>query len=350
MWLYIPSPESEFAPESDGSTLPPDSLGSTTDSPITLWLSVSGTLMQRPFSWRGWKTRPWSERLFATASKTSTNDLVEWIALSLASPAPILATLANDRESPAIPVADYSLKSCGPFAIWDAAGSFWRTSQRSLLSDWILYLQSWPKQGSMRNGCVYARPMWAPTTDEIGGSVWSTARSEDAENCGNHPQATDSLTGATREWATPTAHDAHGTNSTSTQHRDLQRESEQWMTPHTPTAHASDNSETTYLGRQIQEWMTPLANDYKGSWKPGQRRGQLSEQTESSRQDQQIPNGQISSDKPRGSRPRLNPMFTEFLMGAIPGWTIAAPTSFVASAMESWYCKLLSHLRSCLGG
>jgi hypothetical protein len=37
---------------------------------------------------------------------------------------------------------------------------------------------------------------------------WPTPRTEDSENCGNHPRRIDSLTGATRRWATPQAHDA----------------------------------------------------------------------------------------------------------------------------------------------
>lgn len=46
------------------SSLPADSCG-----PLpAAWVTLSGTPTLRPSSWRGWKTRPWSERLFTSAT------------------------------------------------------------------------------------------------------------------------------------------------------------------------------------------------------------------------------------------------------------------------------------------
>jgi hypothetical protein len=44
------------------------------------------------------------------------------------------------------------------------------------------------------------------------GKSWPSPRAEDSESCGNHPGATDSLTGATRGWARPAARDEKGAN------------------------------------------------------------------------------------------------------------------------------------------
>jgi site-specific DNA-cytosine methylase len=44
----------------------------------------------------------------------------------------------------------------------------------------------------------------------IASQNWPTPRSEDSESCGNHPNAVDSLGGASRLWTTPQAHDTHG--------------------------------------------------------------------------------------------------------------------------------------------
>ena len=54
----------------------------------------------------------------------------------------------------------------------------------------------------------------ARAIDGSGSSSWPSARTEDAESCGNHPGATDSLTGAVKTWTTPKVQDAkHATAS-----------------------------------------------------------------------------------------------------------------------------------------
>lgn len=78
LWLYIPSlavsasnpalPEfppslaSHYALVTEASTLASPS----PSQPIALCVTSSGKPMQRPLSWRGWQTRPWSQRLSGT--------------------------------------------------------------------------------------------------------------------------------------------------------------------------------------------------------------------------------------------------------------------------------------------
>ena len=71
----------------------------------------------------------------------------------------------------------------------------------------------------------------------------------------------------------------------------------------------------------------------------------------SSHQAQPTPPGPTSSPDghglPQPSTKRLNPYFTEWLMGWPIGHTIAEPSASSASEMASWRCKLRQRL-SCL--
>jgi len=133
-----------------------------------------------------------------------------------------------------------------------------------------------------------------------------------------------------------------------------------WKTPH-GMANVDRNGKSGGAGggefaKQANNWKTPDANCMKGSAQPGQRLGQLDEQAEQlwrtpsdptkrggsqpvekrlagghtvNLEDQaEHPQGQKntnagaqSSPKPRGSRPRLNVVFVEWLMGFPFLWT-----------------------------
>ena len=68
-WLYVPGLEGLNL---DSSSPSPD---------IVVWVTASGTPLQRPLSWPGWKARPWIKRLFGTISQPSqANSIAEqWI-------------------------------------------------------------------------------------------------------------------------------------------------------------------------------------------------------------------------------------------------------------------------------
>lgn len=53
--------------------------------------------------------------------------------------------------------------SRGWFAKWNPSTSEWRTPQTSLLGDSELFLETWPRWGSMRNGVSYLLPSLAHT-------------------------------------------------------------------------------------------------------------------------------------------------------------------------------------------
>ena len=68
------------------------------------------------------------------------------------------------------------------FAWYSPDTSCWKTSQRSLLTDWTPFLESWPKQGLMRNGRAYRQVLWAPAIIAIVGGALPTPVVADATN------------------------------------------------------------------------------------------------------------------------------------------------------------------------
>ena len=63
------------------------------------------------------------------------------------------------------------------FAWFDPDTSSWKTSQRSLLTDWTPFSESWPRQGLTANGRAYLQVLWAPVISVIGGGLLPTPRS-----------------------------------------------------------------------------------------------------------------------------------------------------------------------------
>lgn len=112
--------------------------------------------------------------------------------------------------------------------------------------------------------------------------LWPTPRAEDSESCGNHPGASDSLTGETRRWRTPSSCDWKGESAKSWRDRD-----------------SGDTTPT--LADQVAD----LYSRHTPPRRPRRKRG-----------------------KPICERSRvLNPRFVEALMGWPMGWSIASTGS-----------------------
>lgn len=86
---------------------------------------------------------------------------------------------------------------------------------------------------------------------------WPGARSEDAEACGNHPGAMDSLTGTTAQWKTPRASMAENGNDSGSQQRakqganlGLKDQASQWSAP---------NAEVSNDGEEPETWEARIA-------------------------------------------------------------------------------------------
>lgn len=270
------------------------SLVSNSECPDTaVWVTSSGKPTLRPFSWRGWKTRPWKQLLCGAAvSRTSTGfrGLERWISSLLGSPASPFPKRADGGACPT-PAGSFPTSS-ESFAMRECGSSSSRTCGASPGAVQTTFSGPWPISGLMRSGTCSARPTWARPTAGSGGSA---SPSEGTA------------------WATPTAH--------------TQR-----------TRHKQGGLPWAEL------WTTPGANDWKGSSRPGQRRGQLDEQVV-----HRFPLAPTISMRGADSSTtsptslRLNPRFVDWLMGWLPGWTACAP-------LETGSCRWWRRLQSeCLG-
>jgi hypothetical protein len=104
--------------------------------------------------------------------------------------------------------------------------------------------------------------------------AWPTPRQEDGESRGNHPGASDSLTGVTRNWPTPNAHDGTGARGPGfeltdghTKPHDLVKVADQWRTPDSPGTGGPRNRQGSIgdghqitIAEQAEHWPTPDAN------------------------------------------------------------------------------------------
>ena len=259
-----------------------------------------------------------------------------------------------------------------------------------------MYSETWPDSGTMRNGCVFERltserpisesesSSWpTPRATSGGGDTsaypgapyrpalaqlaqkWPTARGEDGESCGNHPDSKgDSLTGVTRTWSTASAHDGRrpGSDATSTQGANLKRDAETWATPDANRSSYSNGVMGPNIREQATQWNTPSTEDHKtdgpkalarygtddmktcdmrlrnqaGTWQTPQSRDHRSGESLKDYGNTRPLNEQVlevllpapqTPDGPQSSAPaptsplRLNPQFVEWLMGFPIGWS-----------------------------
>jgi len=162
----------------------------------------------------------------------------------------------------------------GSFASFDPATWSLRTSQHSLLEDWIPSSVALPKAGTMRSGSLYE----LPTLERpIGESGSSSSRGGSTWDRGEYPTPTaeqygSSQNGAASGHVRPT----NGTPSLSTWAR------ESWTTPKASDAERGDcpserARNTPSLVSQAPAWATPTARD----WRSGKASGAAAYSTDS---------------------------------------------------------------------
>ena len=226
-------------------------------------------------------------------------------------------------------VADSGEKWSASFARWNRDTHGWKTAQRSLLEDSDEFSETWPTSGSMRSGECWERPTLELTTSESGsgylptptassygttnngrrgdGSTYKTAGKPSLETMARH-----SL------WPTPTATlGSKGGRVTPRKSREggTLIEAVSARTWPTPTVKGNYNRKGLSsrsgdgLPTAVLKCPTPTASDWKGSARPGQRRGQLTD-----------PKMNVI---PAGGQ--LNPTWVEWLMGWPIGWTALQP-------------------------
>jgi hypothetical protein len=228
--------------------------------------------------------------------------------------------------------------------------------------------QTWPTPDTNRSSYSNGHNGFANLRETA--TLWGTPEANERANRGarrsNNPISTGGgqshLADDVELWATPAAtDDRRGTTGYSPQQiargaRVLPHDVSLWATPMA----ADDGNKATPQSKiglipQAVNWPTPSARDTKS--------GDASDETMDrnarplnevacrfSPQVPQTADGLTSSSKRHTSRRRLNPAFVCWLMGAPWWWTRAERINFAAEEMESYRCRLLSHLLNLCGG
>ena len=106
-------------------------------------------------------------------------ELVSLTALQEDSPARTFPWQEIKKESPKNPDQVCFTPSCESYAWYDQDSLSWKTWQQSLITDWTLYSESFPKQGTMQNGQLYLRVHWEPVIEEVDGGALPTPTTMD---------------------------------------------------------------------------------------------------------------------------------------------------------------------------
>lgn len=315
------------------------------------WVTSSGTPMLQPLSWRGWRNRPWIQRLCSSArfnNWTGASYAVRLMSSAAVSRASL--TLLREINSATRTIARFGTSSPASSASVDPPWSSSRTSQLSLLEeDFDLSERNyadWVSNSQIRSS--WALETLARRMSARGSSFWPTATSTDqkqsgvSENwtkeSGRHSGTT--LTDATKKWATATAHDGRrpGVEDSSTQGRNLQREANTWIGPW-----------------ENGKYPTPSASEYGtnqggAAGRVGKIRPSLKTWASSPQAPMTGENGRESSSECDSSRRRLNPAFVSWLMGYPWYWMRADPINSAAPVTRWWWRRLTSHFDSFFGG
>ena len=278
-----------------------------------LFVTASGKPTQRPSSWRGWQTRPWSRLLFGAATSPSFQPphFSEWTSsppASHASPGAVPDKVEAPRTSDG-----YGTTSHHFFAEWDREQSSWRTSHPSLFAeDWSSSSLTWPRSGSMRSGLVYARVMSEHPTSANGFSFWPTPNTphggevmseEDVLANGQTPRGKRQvhLQSLVKVWPTATAMDARSNGA---------------------EAYSTDSGRhlgTTLTDAAVRLWTTPKARDATNKDCPAERRRRTPNLNVESADFRQDPTTETPGPP---SRPVLNPRFVGHMVDlfSTQGW------------------------------
>lgn len=346
MWVIPPSISSAFAPEQ--VVLISEFLSQNPERGF--WAMSSGKPTLRPYCWRGWQSRAWTQRLFgAETLPTSTCDHTEAISTWLS-----LATRASPIQWQGRALEPTTTDGCSTGFSKSSikAGlilSSGKTSRGTRTDSLPLSSQDWKEWAASLRLEYSARRKSAPVTGGSDCSSWPTATNGDSTSGQTRPSPHrqggaehESLRVAAAMWPTARSEDSESSGERKSRGvaDTLTAASRQWATPNTPAGGRSMPDGTTATGKtpdgrkvtvglenQVKQWPTPAARDHKGSLPLGQRdrtMGTLDEAAERiyhfSPPDHQTPDGPQSSK----ARRTLNPLFVEWLMGWPIGWTNCA--------------------------
>lgn len=344
MWVIPPSISSAFAREQLVSI----SAYLSRNPERGLGAMSSGKLTPRPYSWRGWRTRPWSRRLFGAATfGTSTRDasgaISVWLsretrASPTASPETGREPTTSDgcstgfsKSSTKAGLLLFSGKTSrgiptGSSPSWSRHWKEWAAALRQEYSARRESApatagndcSSWPTADTPSGGRVMPEGTTPTgrTPDgrkvtvglENAAKMWPTARSEDSESSGERKSrgVADTLTAVSRQWTTPQAHDvAQGSPARVGRYG---------------TKHGGRN-----LTDDVQAWPTPAATEARQGYQDrtrGKKGSQESLSTVAMKSHSTPPDPPTQDGQPSSQARRiLNPLFVEWLQNWPIGWT-----------------------------
>lgn len=390
MWLHLPisicsqeSPCSGKASKQDADTLA---------SRLSASVMLRGKYMPQEFWQRVCKKGALPKHLCIPMSKPSEaeNSAVKWMRSLAGSHAKTSAWQASGPESKG-QSRDSGLNFSASFATFDPASSSWKTSQVSLITQLLdEYSETWPRQGSMRNGVVFRRRKLGRHISAKDGSVWPTTRSSSGGgNRSGYPGApyrpalaqvvqdetwktphgmagidhTGKLGGGgefakqVTQWQTPATDSFRSRGGDRVDEQGLDQQARLWATPnaHDGRRPGSDATSTqgANLKRDAEAWQTPQSRDF--------RSGLIEPETAAKHLGTRPLNEQVCSLQapvtarpgqqcPPTLRPRLNPAFVCTLMGMPWYWTHPEPINSGAQEMALWRLRLDSHLSRLLKG
>ena len=114
-----------------------------------------------------------------TISKPSQLTLDNMMSSQEVSPAKTSVLQEEERELQTNPDQVYFTNSSESYAWYDQSSLSWKTWQRSLITDWTSFSESFPKQGTMQNGQLYLQVHWEQPTDVQGGGALPTPTTMD---------------------------------------------------------------------------------------------------------------------------------------------------------------------------
>jgi hypothetical protein len=392
MWIFVPGMDSSMpstcAPEEEGSRSGSSSCSETAYAP---WLTLSGKAVRRPLSWPGWEKRRWISLLSGTMCEPSRAAICADAFISS-----LLDIPASPSASPESVVDDLIRATCGPTSEgwlsryvrgWYSS----KMSEATLLLDFGKYEPSYDAWATELRQDYSARRKWALRTFGSGCLLWPTPLTSDQfgarEDDGKRGLG---LTTRAREWPqgwpTPRAQDGpkggpnqqHGTGDHA-----LPVFVTKWPTPKATDAKGADpakvenRSGKRHMGDSLptvteRNWPTPSARDWKGSpdavraegvGTSAQRLDQLDRVAENfpySRRDQRTHELGLGFSQPVRTLPplcrllllvyrsdflrrwlRLNPAFSEWLMGWPIGWGACRS---LGTEWSRWWHAWRSHL------
>lgn len=207
-------------------------------------------------------------------------------------PARTSALPEKGKASPASGPA-FGLSSLESLAKYDPDTCSWRTPQFSLLGDWELYSETWPRWGSMRAGECWVQPMSELRTNGTESGLWPT------------PIASDWKGSVTPETAARRSQESpRGVRLP----EEVTRRAMVWPTPKANDAEKRGNFDVMNprngLPAMVKRFTTPCADDI------GHRKAKYAQ------------GGTPLSMQAGG---QLNPVWVELLMGWPAGWTDLEP-------------------------